>query len=352
MDGIYSDFQLLRYAETRGFPRDEERCLLRDVSGGAPDGVISEPQRRLADYVCAAMTAPGRSLRVFARGDWGFLRFRAAQPRGAAADAAYGVLYETGPGGAALGCENPDMLLQMLGELWPPASAAGTAGAFSQLSALALLCLLAACDVLGQKRFGPERFTALSVFNALHTAGDADPGRLLAPLADVTGDFVCAECGPEDAAQVLDALAADGLLLTEEAEGAAFYRFAPALAPVRDFFARCGACLACELSSPDEHTFLCAFSDGGCALTLTLEDGGAALDGAPRAGLARLERLLPPRARIGGGQWTCACGAVSGGSFCPACGREKPAPRFCTACGSPLRRGASFCTNCGERTAR
>ena len=37
MDGIYSDFQLLRYAETRGFPRDEARCLLRDVSGGAPD---------------------------------------------------------------------------------------------------------------------------------------------------------------------------------------------------------------------------------------------------------------------------------------------------------------------------
>lgn len=49
-----------------------------------------------------------------------------------------------------------------------------------------------------------------------------------------------------------------------------------------------------------------------------------------------------------GGSWTCACGAVSSGRFCPDCGRPKPAadgPWIC-ACGAENK--GKFCTSCGK----
>ncbi len=51
------------------------------------------------------------------------------------------------------------------------------------------------------------------------------------------------------------------------------------------------------------------------------------------------------------GSWTCSCGAVNAGKFCPECGSPKPeAPAgwFCPECGT--KNEGKFCTNCG--TAR
>lgn len=73
--------------------------------------------------------------------------------------------------------------------------------------------------------------------------------------------------------------------------------------------------------------------------------------------------------------WTCSCGAVSEGAFCPNCGSPKPAPaaqgawtcecgaqstgKFCPNCGKPVPAGpwtcecgaqneGKFCPNCGS----
>ncbi len=50
--------------------------------------------------------------------------------------------------------------------------------------------------------------------------------------------------------------------------------------------------------------------------------------------------------------WTCTCGAVNTGKFCPECGSKKPeAPkkRFCTNCGTELSETSKFCPECGTK---
>ena len=51
------------------------------------------------------------------------------------------------------------------------------------------------------------------------------------------------------------------------------------------------------------------------------------------------------------GSWTCACGAVSQGNFCMACGKPKPeakpqAEEWSCSCGT--KNSAKFCMNCGQ----
>ncbi len=50
--------------------------------------------------------------------------------------------------------------------------------------------------------------------------------------------------------------------------------------------------------------------------------------------------------------WSCACGTVSSGSFCPACGQKKPAKvsLYCVKCGAEIEPGARFCKSCGAST--
>lgn len=46
--------------------------------------------------------------------------------------------------------------------------------------------------------------------------------------------------------------------------------------------------------------------------------------------------------------WTCSCGSVNTGNFCPSCGNKKPAPAVWTcSCGS-VNTG-NFCPQCGSR---
>jgi membrane protease subunit (stomatin/prohibitin family) len=47
------------------------------------------------------------------------------------------------------------------------------------------------------------------------------------------------------------------------------------------------------------------------------------------------------------GSWTCECGSVNTGKFCPECG--KPAQKkewFCTECGA--KNTGKFCSECGK----
>lgn len=48
-------------------------------------------------------------------------------------------------------------------------------------------------------------------------------------------------------------------------------------------------------------------------------------------------------------EWTCACGTVNQGKFCPKCGTAKPVPKFWQcACGCQNVEANAFCVNCGQ----
>ncbi len=51
----------------------------------------------------------------------------------------------------------------------------------------------------------------------------------------------------------------------------------------------------------------------------------------------------------GNGTWTCTCGSVNNGKFCPNCGSKKPEKVFCTNCGHGIDGSKpKFCPNCGH----
>lgn len=51
----------------------------------------------------------------------------------------------------------------------------------------------------------------------------------------------------------------------------------------------------------------------------------------------------------GNGNWTCSCGSVNNGKFCPNCGAKKPERIFCTNCGHAIEGPKpKFCPNCGN----
>ena len=47
-----------------------------------------------------------------------------------------------------------------------------------------------------------------------------------------------------------------------------------------------------------------------------------------------------------GNSWTCSCGNVNTGNFCPNCGAQRPAAGWTCSCGN-VNTG-NFCTNCGS----
>lgn len=49
-----------------------------------------------------------------------------------------------------------------------------------------------------------------------------------------------------------------------------------------------------------------------------------------------------------GDSWTCSCGAVSTGKFCPECGQPRPADESWTCSCGTVNKG-KFCMNCGAR---
>ena len=46
--------------------------------------------------------------------------------------------------------------------------------------------------------------------------------------------------------------------------------------------------------------------------------------------------------------WTCTCGSVNTGKFCPECGKKKPTDGVCPECGKAVS-GSRFCPSCGTK---
>ncbi len=49
------------------------------------------------------------------------------------------------------------------------------------------------------------------------------------------------------------------------------------------------------------------------------------------------------------GTWTCACGSVNTGNFCPNCGSKKPEPAGTWTCACGTVNTGNFCSNCGTK---
>ena len=59
----------------------------------------------------------------------------------------------------------------------------------------------------------------------------------------------------------------------------------------------------------------------------------------------------PVRQASAGGSWTCSCGSVNSGKFCPECGKKRPVYR-CDKCGfqpADPYNPPKFCPECGDR---
>ncbi len=69
----------------------------------------------------------------------------------------------------------------------------------------------------------------------------------------------------------------------------------------------------------------------------------------PAPGAEAASANAPVGAAPAAGSWTCACGSVNTGKFCPNCGSPAPAPKtdwFCPDCGT--KNAGNFCQNCGH----
>ncbi len=79
---------------------------------------------------------------------------------------------------------------------------------------------------------------------------------------------------------------------------------------------------------------------------------------APNGGFGNPQQAVPQQAAPqqaapapAGDSWTCSCGSVNTGKFCPNCGSPKPQPAapanwFCPDCGT--KNSGKFCTSCGH----
>ena len=89
--------------------------------------------------------------------------------------------------------------------------------------------------------------------------------------------------------------------------------------------------------------------------------GGSFMASASASNQAQMERRTSEAPADG---WTCKCGKVNSGKFCPECGSPRPLPadswtckcgkvntgKFCPECGSPKPTSAEwFCPNCGKK---
>lgn len=67
---------------------------------------------------------------------------------------------------------------------------------------------------------------------------------------------------------------------------------------------------------------------------------------------AQAAQNVQPQPKIqpaaGGGSWTCSCGAVSTGKFCPECGAPRPVEDSWTCSCGTVNKG-KFCMNCGAK---
>lgn len=91
---------------------------------------------------------------------------------------------------------------------------------------------------------------------------------------------------------------------------------------------------------------------GFMGMNMAGQMAGSAMSAASAANLHQMEQQRQAGAQAqqqqsAAGSWTCSCGAVNTGNFCPKCGNAAPSASWTCSCGSVNTE--NFCPNCGKR---
>lgn len=88
---------------------------------------------------------------------------------------------------------------------------------------------------------------------------------------------------------------------------------------------------------------------GFMGMGMATQMGGSAMSAASAANMQQMERQNRQRQAYAGQTaegWTCECGSVNSGKFCPNCGKPAPAAEWTCSCG--FVNSGKFCPNCGN----
>ena len=80
--------------------------------------------------------------------------------------------------------------------------------------------------------------------------------------------------------------------------------------------------------------------------------GGTNIAGLMQQGQQQAAQAVQAAAAPAADTWTCACGSVNTGKFCPNCGAARPAAAACANCGYIFPDPANvpkFCPECGTK---
>ena len=100
-----------------------------------------------------------------------------------------------------------------------------------------------------------------------------------------------------------------------------------------------------QISEALEHCHTMASSAGGMNAQQLFEMGQKQQTQAAAQNTQPQQKIQPA---ADGDSWTCSCGAVSTGKFCPECGQPRPADESWTCSCGTVNKG-KFCMNCGSR---
>lgn len=85
---------------------------------------------------------------------------------------------------------------------------------------------------------------------------------------------------------------------------------------------------------------------GFMGMGMATQMGGSAMSAASAANMQQMEQQNRQRQAGQALGWTCECGSVNTGKFCPNCGKPAPAAEWTCSCG--FVNTGKFCPNCGK----
>ncbi len=99
---------------------------------------------------------------------------------------------------------------------------------------------------------------------------------------------------------------------------------------------------AMNTAAANEAGAMTGFMGMGMVGSMGTQSGFGAAQNMYNQGIQQMQQQAPAQSG-----WSCACGTVATGNFCPNCGAKKPAADWICSCGQ-VNKG-NFCQNCGSK---